>query len=132
MSKKFVIMIIMLFLVVACDGLAPATGDDPDADTSQSSTESREPSTDASEPAQEVEEASQEASEPVTLRVGVSLNAEALADFERGLAAIQEEHANWTIDLESVPHEGRLERIATQIASGTLPDVLLVDGLSAQ
>ena len=129
MSKKLVIIIITL-LLVGCGGQAPATDDDPYTDRLQSSTEDGDASTDAS--ANEVEEATQEASEPVTLRVAVSLNAEARADFERGLAAIQTEHANWKIKLESLPHQGGVEPIATQITSGTLPDVLLVDGSSVQ
>lgn len=70
--------------------------------------------------------------EPVQLRVGVSLNAEALVDFERGLEALEATHPEWQIELESVPQSGRLERLTTQIASSTLPDVVLVDGLTAQ
>lgn len=70
--------------------------------------------------------------EAVTLRLGVSLDATALSSYEKGIAALQAAHPEWKIELESVPQSGRLERITTQVASSTLPDVLLVDGLSAQ
>lgn len=69
---------------------------------------------------------------PVTLRVGVTLNAEALQDFEKGVAAIEATHPEWNIEVEAIPQEGRLEKITAEIASQTLPDLLLTDGSSVQ
>lgn len=70
--------------------------------------------------------------EPVTLRVAVTLNAEALQDFEKGIAAIEAAHPEWNIEVEAIPQEGRLEKITAEIASQTLPDLLLTDGSSVQ
>lgn len=70
--------------------------------------------------------------EAVTLKIGVTLNVQALQDFERGIEAIRAAHPEWTIEVEAIPQEGRIERITTAIASQTLPDLLLTDGLSVQ
>ena len=49
------------------------------------------------------------ADEEVTLRLGVSMTPAELATFEEGVAAIQAEHPNWTIELEQTPQEGIIE-----------------------
>src|SRR5690349_21709729 len=69
---------------------------------------------------------------PITLRLLVSLDAATLADYEPAIKALDEQHPEWTIALEQVPQQDRLTRLNTLIAAGTLPDVILNDGTSAQ
>lgn len=70
--------------------------------------------------------------QPVTLRLLVSLDAATLADYEPAIKALDQQHPEWTIALEQVPQQDRLTRLNTLIAAGTLPDVILSDGTSAQ
>lgn len=69
---------------------------------------------------------------PTTLRLGVSLDAATLADFEPAIKALDERHSEWQISLEQTPQQDRLTKLNAQIASGTLPDLVLNDGVSVQ
>jgi multiple sugar transport system substrate-binding protein len=72
------------------------------------------------------------ADEEITLRLGVSMTPAELETFQQGLDAIRAEHPNWNIELEQTPQDGVVEKINSQIASDTLPDVVQVQGLNAQ
>lgn len=69
---------------------------------------------------------------PVELRVAVSVLPEILADYQRGIDAIEQKYSSVKITVEVVPPLGEAERFATQLSAGTLPDVILISGLSAQ
>ena len=69
---------------------------------------------------------------PTALRLGVSLDAATLADFEPAVKALDEQHPEWQITLEQIPQADRLTKLNAQIASGTLPDLVLNDGVSVQ
>ncbi|MCG8352070.1 MAG: extracellular solute-binding protein [Chloroflexales bacterium] len=69
---------------------------------------------------------------PVELRLGVSLDAATLNSFAPAVTALDAQHPEWTIVLEQTPQQDRLTKLNAQIASQTLPDVVLIDGLSAQ
>ena len=72
------------------------------------------------------------APEPVTLRLQVSLTPEELATFEPALAAVDADHPEWIVRLETVPQGSEVEKVTSQLAAGDLPDVLRVQGLNAQ
>ncbi len=115
MNRLFTLCILVLtsLFLAACTPAAPAV-------------------TPADSPTPEVIATQGTTAEPVALRVAVTLNAQALQDFEKGIEAIRTAHPEWTIEVEAIPQEGRIERITTAIASQTLPDLLLTDGLSVQ
>ena len=69
---------------------------------------------------------------PVTLRLQVSMTAEELADFRPALQRVDDAHPEFTVALEEVPQGAEVERVTTQLAAGTLPDVLRVQGLTVQ
>lgn len=70
--------------------------------------------------------------EPVTLRLGVSLTPQELDTFQQAITALDEEHPEWQIILETTPQSGFVEKVTTQLAGGSLPDVVRVQGLFAQ
>lgn len=72
------------------------------------------------------------ANESVQLRLGVSLTPQELASFQPALEALDEAHPEWSIVLETTPQSGFVEKINTQLAAATLPDVVRVQGLFAQ
>lgn len=72
------------------------------------------------------------AAEPITLRLQVSLDAASLVDYEPAIKALDDRHPEWQIQLEQVPQQDRLAKLNAQIASQSLPDVLLSDGASIQ
>jgi multiple sugar transport system substrate-binding protein len=72
------------------------------------------------------------AGQTVELRLGISLDAATLADYEPAIKALDEQHPEWEIKIEQVPQQDRLTKLNAQIASQTLPDVVLIDGLPTQ
>jgi ABC-type glycerol-3-phosphate transport system substrate-binding protein len=72
------------------------------------------------------------AAQTVELRLGISLDAATLADYEPAIKALDEQHPEWEIKIEQVPQQDRLTKLNAQIASQTLPDVVLIDGLPTQ
>ena len=66
------------------------------------------------------------ASLPVKLRLGVSLTAPELRDFEAAVKELDAAHPEWEIALEQVPQEGNIEKLTANLAAGTLPDVQYV------
>lgn len=66
------------------------------------------------------------------LRLAVSLTPQELETFEDQLEAIRQAHPGWEILLETTPQAGLIEKITTQLASDTLPDVIRLPGLNAQ
>lgn len=113
-----VVLLTALFLA-ACAGTAPTLPEIP-------------PTIDTAAPVATEDPALEPAVEPITLKIAVTLNAQALQDFEKGIEAIRTSRPDWNIEVEAIPQEGRIERITTAIASQTLPDLLLTDGLSVQ
>ncbi|HEX9900431.1 MAG TPA: sugar ABC transporter substrate-binding protein [Candidatus Methylomirabilis sp.] len=69
---------------------------------------------------------------PVVLRLGVALTPPELASFEPALEALARTHPEWHVLLETTPQSGVAEKISAQLASGTLPDVVRVQGLMVQ
>jgi multiple sugar transport system substrate-binding protein len=69
---------------------------------------------------------------PVDLRLQVSLTAEELADFRPALQRVDDAHPEFTVALEEVPQGSEVERVTTQLAADDLPDLLRVQGLTAQ
>jgi multiple sugar transport system substrate-binding protein len=122
MNRLATLLLVLLTAVIlaACAPTAPVT---PEAVATEGSTTAPVATEDpALEPAVEI----------VTLKIAVTLNAQALQDFEKGVEAIRASRPDWNIEVEAIPQEGRIERITTAIASQTLPDLLLTDGLSVQ
>jgi multiple sugar transport system substrate-binding protein len=74
----------------------------------------------------------QQAQGRTQLRLAVSLTPQEMETFEAQLDGIREAHPEWEILLETTPQAGLIERITTQLASGTLPDVVRLPGLNAQ
>ncbi len=135
---RFIALALISVLVLASCG-----GDDDDATaTPDSSGEAAQTTTAVDEPTQAetaantteepAETATTSDGEAITLRLGVSMTPNELEDFKGGLEMIEEAHPNWTIELEQTPQDGIVEKINTQIASDTLPDVQMVQGLFAQ
>jgi multiple sugar transport system substrate-binding protein len=125
MNRLFSLFVVFLtaFGFTACTAAPPAapTVDSGAAPTTVTDTGEPTPETGGAEPVERVE-----------LNIAVTMNAQAMENFERGLEAIRAAHPEWTINVELVPQEGRIERITTAIASQTLPDLVLVDGLTIQ
>ncbi len=122
-----IVFVMLAGVLAACGG----TGDDDDP----TPTSAVDVGSESGATATEVESApteSGDSEEQVTLRLGVSMTPAELADFEVGLEAILQDHPNWDVQLEQTPQDGVVEKINTQIASGELPDVVLVQGLFAQ
>jgi multiple sugar transport system substrate-binding protein len=71
-------------------------------------------------------------SSPVVLRLGVSLTPQELASFQPAVETLDQMHPEWQLELENTPQSGALEKINTELAGGTLPDVVRLQGLSAQ
>jgi multiple sugar transport system substrate-binding protein len=69
---------------------------------------------------------------PVELRLGVTLTAEELKTYSAAIDALQAAHPEWRITLEQTPQSGQIEKINSQLAADTLPDVYLVQGIFAQ
>jgi multiple sugar transport system substrate-binding protein len=69
---------------------------------------------------------------PIPLRIAVSHTPQSLASFQEALAKIEATHPEWTITVEQVPQSSEIEKINTMLAAGTLPDVVNVQGLTAQ
>jgi len=116
----FCIVLLTALLLAACSPTAPAV---PDGAPTEG---------DTTAPVATENTELEPAVEPVTLKIAVTLNAQALQDFEKGVEAIRASRPDWIIEIEAIPQEGRIERITTAIASQTLPDLLLTDGLSVQ
>ncbi|MEW5990232.1 MAG: sugar ABC transporter substrate-binding protein [Chloroflexota bacterium] len=76
--------------------------------------------------------ASPAAAEPVTLRLQVSLTPEELAAFRPALETLSAAHPEWVVRLEAVPQGSEVEKVTADLAAGTLPDVLRVQGLNVQ
>lgn len=70
--------------------------------------------------------------EPITLRLEVSLTPQELATFQPAIEALDEAHPEWVIVLETTPQSGIIEKINTQLAGNTLPDLIRVPGLQVQ
>jgi multiple sugar transport system substrate-binding protein len=68
---------------------------------------------------------------PVNLRLQVSLTPEELASFEPALAAVDADHAEFQVVLETVPQGSEVEKVTSQL-TGDMPDVLRVQGLNVQ
>ena len=66
---------------------------------------------------------------PVTLRLGVALTPEELASFQPALEVVDQAHADWTVELETTPQSGIVEKINAQMAGNALPDVVRLSGL---
>jgi len=71
-------------------------------------------------------------SAPVRLRLEVSLTPQELATFQPALEALDQAHPEWEVVLENVPQASVVEKISTQLAGNTLPDVVRVQGLFTQ
>src|SRR5690554_4235019 len=69
---------------------------------------------------------------PVTLSVMVGMTPQELASFRPALAAVDEAHPEFVVELEPVPQGAFTERANARLAAGTLPDVVRVEGLSTQ
>jgi multiple sugar transport system substrate-binding protein len=69
---------------------------------------------------------------PVQLRLEVSLTPQELATFQPALEALDQAHSAWEVVLENVPQTSVVEKISTQLAGNTLPDVVRVQGLFSQ
>ena len=74
----------------------------------------------------------QAAREPVTLTLMVAMTPQELASFRPALAAVDDAHPEFVVELEPVPQGAFTERANARLAAGTLPDVVRVEGLSAQ
>lgn len=72
------------------------------------------------------------APEPVTLRLAVALTPQELESFQAALAPLDEAHPEFTIELEVIPQQSFGEKINTELAAQSLPDVVRVQGLLAQ
>ena len=70
--------------------------------------------------------------EPVALRLQVSLTPEELVTFQPAIEALDVAHPEWEVELETVPQGSEVEKVAADLAAGTLPDVLRVQGLNVQ
>ena len=68
---------------------------------------------------------------PVSLRLQVSLTPEELASFEPALAAVDADHPEFQVVLETVPQGSEVEKVTSQL-TGDMPDVLRVQGLNVQ
>ena len=71
-------------------------------------------------------------SKPVELRLEVSLTPQELATFQEALETVDHAHPEWTVILETTPQSGFVEKVNAQLAGGSLPDVVRVQGLFAQ
>lgn len=122
MNRVATLLIVLLtaLILAACSPAAPTL---PEAAPTEANT---------SAPVATADDTLEPAVEPITLKIAVTLNAQALQDFEKGIEAIRASRPDWIIEVEAIPQEGRIERITTAIASQTLPDLLLTDGLSVQ
>jgi len=72
------------------------------------------------------------AQEPVRLTLMVGMTPQELASFRPALEALDAAHPEFVVDLEPVPQQAFAERANVRLASGTLPDVVRMDGLVAQ
>lgn len=70
--------------------------------------------------------------EPVTLRLEVSLTPQELETFQPAIEALDQAHPEWEVVLETTPQSGFVEKISTQLAGNSLPDVVRVQGLFVQ
>lgn len=66
------------------------------------------------------------------MRLQVSLTPQELTTFQPALAALDAAHPEWDVKLKTVPQEDLFKDLNTQIAAGTLPDVVRVPGLLVQ
>ena len=69
---------------------------------------------------------------PVRLTLMVGMTPQELASFRPALEALDAAHPEFVVDLEPVPQASFAERANARLASGTLPDVVRIEGLSAQ
>jgi multiple sugar transport system substrate-binding protein len=72
------------------------------------------------------------AQSPVRLTLMVAMTPQELASFRPALEALDAAHPEFVVALEPVPQASFAERANARLASGTLPDVVRFDGLSAQ
>ncbi|HEX7041360.1 MAG TPA: extracellular solute-binding protein [Trueperaceae bacterium] len=70
--------------------------------------------------------------QPVTLTVMVGMTPQELDSFRPALAAVDEAHPEFVVELEPVPQGAFAERVNARLAAGTLPDLVRIEGLSAQ
>ena len=120
-SFRWLTLLLLLFLV-ACGGNDGANSTENAAATSPSSeTSTNRVTTEVTEP-----------TAPTQLRLGVSLTPQELQSFQAALTALDEAHPEWEIILETTPQDGIIEKMNTQIAGNTLPDVVRVQGLQVQ
>jgi multiple sugar transport system substrate-binding protein len=70
--------------------------------------------------------------EKVRIRLAVSLTPQELETFETRLDEVREAFPGFEIVLETTPQAGLIEKVTTQLASDTLPDILRIPGLNAQ
>jgi multiple sugar transport system substrate-binding protein len=66
------------------------------------------------------------ATDVTELRLGVSLTAAELKDYEAAVKELDAAHPEWEIALEQVPQDGNLEKLTANTAAGTLPDAQYV------
>jgi multiple sugar transport system substrate-binding protein len=69
---------------------------------------------------------------PVTLRLQVSMTPVELATFQPALAAVDDAHPEFVVQLENVPQDSETEKITTEVAADDLPDLLRVTGSNVQ
>ena len=69
---------------------------------------------------------------PVTLRLQVGLTPEELATYQPAIAALDTAHPEWVIALENVPQASEVEKVTSQLAADTMPDVLRLQGANVQ
>lgn len=69
---------------------------------------------------------------PARLTLMVAMTPQELATFRPALEALDAAHPEFEVALEPVPQGALPERANARLAAGTLPDVVRVEGLSAQ
>lgn len=69
---------------------------------------------------------------PARLTLMVAMTPQELATFRPALEALDAAHPEFEVELEPVPQGALPERANARLAAGTLPDVVRVEGLSAQ
>ncbi|MFO7546169.1 MAG: sugar ABC transporter substrate-binding protein [Trueperaceae bacterium] len=72
------------------------------------------------------------AQDPVRLTLMVGMTPQELASFRPALEVLDAAHPEFVVELEPVPQASFAERANARLAAGTLPDVVRIEGLSAQ
>lgn len=107
---RLVRLILLLFLLSACVSVAqPATSD---ADAQHNAPDNGDAL--------------------AKLRLAIALTPQELADFQPAVAALDEAHPEWTIELEIIPQQSVTEKLNAQLAGNDLPDLIRIQGLLVQ